>query len=89
MAKKTKYVGPKTTSGQVLAGTGVVCGAFATHANTTMQMYDNLAGTGTLIIDTTTLNIGYNDLGNVQCTVGCYVFLNGTPSVTFYTLEGE
>ncbi len=85
MAQQTTPV-RLTASGQVLAGAGVVCDMIVSDITTALsvKLYDYLSGTSTVLLNTMTFPaVGYYNLGNKECTIGCYATLVGTGSITF------
>lgn len=75
-----------TASGQVLAAPGVLKGMYVNSTNAgTVKIYDNTAGSGTVINNTITPAIGYHSLGDAACATGAYATIGGTAlDVTFY-----
>lgn len=75
-----------TVSGAVKTGKGVLVGMYVNSTNAgTVKIYDNTAGSGTVINNTITPAIGYHDLGRASFSTGCYATIGGTAlDVTFY-----
>jgi hypothetical protein len=79
-----------TGSGQVIAGVGVLSGMYVNSTSSgTVKLIDNLTGTGTVIYNTITPVIGYHNLGNINCTTGCYASLANTLDVTFHVKQSD
>ena len=83
MAQVNTYV-RLTGSGQVIAGPGVLADMYVSSTSSgTVKLYDYLSATGNVINNTITPAIGYHNLGNRNCLVGCYCATTGTIDVTF------
>jgi len=74
----------------VINGPGVLSGMYVNSTTSgTIKLYKYLSATGTAIGGTITPAIGYHNLGNIGCTVGCFASLGGTIDVTFHILDKE
>ena len=77
-----------TASGQAASGAGVLAGIFVASASLTptITVYDNTAGSGTIIINVFTPVAGttYNFL-SPRFSTGCYVVIGGTVDCTVFT----
>ena len=85
---RTRYV-HLTGSGQVLAGEGWVSSFYVNSTSSgTILLYDYLSATGTVIHNTITPAIGFHNMDNMHCLVGCYANVGGTSlDVTFKIIE--
>lgn len=91
MAQTTSYVN-LTSTGQVLAGAGTICGMYVNSTSSgTLRLLDYTSDTGTAwaLGGTMTPAAGYHDLGNVNVSRGCYVRVGGAIDVTFFTKKTD
>lgn len=76
-----------TASGQIKASAGILRGAFvASHTSGTIKIWNNTAGSGTVLVNTITLSAGtygFLDFGNLYADTGLFATLGGTIDVTF------
>lgn len=73
----------QTSSALIKTGDGFLCGVFvASGSSPTMKLYDNTAASGTVMINTTALNIGWNPCP-LHFSQGLYATLGGTIDCTF------
>lgn len=75
-----------SASGVVLTGAGRLRGMYVNSTNAgTVKIYDNTAGSGTVVNNTITPAVGYHELGNAAVGTGVYATIGGTAlDVTFY-----
>lgn len=75
-----------TASALVKTGQGVLKGMYVNSTNAgTIKLWDNTAGSGTVINNTITPAIGYHSLGDASFSTGCYATIGGTAlDVTLY-----
>lgn len=73
----------QTASALIKTGNGFICGIFvASGSSPTIKLWDSLSAAGTVIINTTSLNIGWNPCP-FCFTQGLYATLGGTVDCTF------
>lgn len=77
-----------SASGVALTGAGVLVGMYVNSTNVgTIKLWDNTAGSGTVINNTITPAIGYHDLGRCAVGTGVYATIGGTAlDVTLYVI---
>ena len=80
---------PQTTaSGVTQTGPGALTGIMVTAASATptIKIWDNIAGSGTVLVDTFTPVAGtmYN-FPDASFNIGCYISISGTVSCTVLT----
>jgi hypothetical protein len=76
--------GPMTASGVVKSGPGVIRGFYVSSTSSgTIKLYNNTAGSGTVLFDTITPAVGFHNLFDTAFNLGCYAVLGGTISVSF------
>ena len=88
---KTTFVN-LSASGVVIGGEGVLVGMYVNSTTSgTVKIYNHAsAASGSVVFNTITPAIGYHNLGNAHCTVGCYASMAGTSrDITFLVLEAE
>lgn len=74
-----------TATGAVATGAGVLSGVYVNSTTAgTIKLWDNTAGSGTVINNTFTPTVGYHDLGNVAFSTGCFATIGGTIDATFH-----
>lgn len=74
-----------SASAAVKTGFGRLVGMYVNSTSAgTVKLWDNTAGSGTVINNTITPAVGYHNLGNISFNVGLYATLGGTIDVTFY-----
>lgn len=74
-----------TASGLVKTGYGCVEGIIiASHTGGTLKLWDNTAGSGTVLVNTITFNVGehFIDLFDTPFSTGCYATIGGTADIT-------
>lgn len=75
----------KTSSALIKTGAGTLVGMYVNSTSAgTIKLWDNTAGSGTVINNTITPAIGYHNLGNTAFTTGLYATIGGTLDVTLY-----
>ena len=77
-----------TASGIVRTGPCIVIGMYVNSTNGgTVKLWDNVAGSGTVVNNTITPAIGYHRLGGANVANGLYATIGGTAlDVTFYII---
>lgn len=74
-----------TASALVKTGAGRLKGMYVNSTTSgTIKLWDNTAGSGTVINNTITPDIGYHNLGDVAFTTGLYATIGGTLDVTLH-----
>lgn len=74
-----------TASGLVKTGYGNVEGIIiASHTTGTVKLWDNTAGSGTVLVDTLSFNVGehFIDLFDAGFVTGLYATISGTANIT-------
>jgi hypothetical protein len=86
MSQVNKYSN-LSASGSVLAGAGTLSGMICNSVTTgAIDFIDNVVGTaGTYIMKGFVPTVGYHNLGNVNCILGCYASMHGTMNYTVHT----
>ena len=77
-----------SASGSILLGTGTLSGMYVNSITAgAIMFYDSLTGTSsaTKITNVITPTVGYHNLGNVNCLIGCYASMHGAMDYTTYT----
>ncbi len=75
-----------TANGQVTAGPGTIKGFYvSSHTSGTVKLWNNTAGSGTVLVNTITLAAGpqWVELGGLFASVGIYATIGGTADITF------
>lgn len=75
-----------TASGQIKASAGKLIGAVInSHSSGTIKIWDNTAGSGTVLFNTITLAVGERNINffGAYAGTGLYATLTGTIDVTF------
>lgn len=84
MSKATKYT-RLTASSLVKTGAGVLRGMYVNSTSSgTIKLWDNTAGSGTVMNNTITPAVGYHPLGHAAFNTGLYATIGGTLDVTLY-----
>lgn len=73
-----------TASGVVKPGPGCLGGFIVASGTPTVALYDNTAGSGTLILNAMQTAVGINYSIPVQFTKGCYAVITGAGDITFF-----
>lgn len=78
-----------TASGVLKSGPGTIRGFYvASHTSGTVKIWNNTAASGTVLVNTITLEEGpqWVELGGLSATTGLYATLTGTADITFAVL---
>lgn len=75
-----------TASGQLKASAGTIKGFYvSSHTSGTVKLWNNTAGSGTVLVNTITLAAGpqWVELGGLYGSTGLYATIGGTADITF------
>lgn len=75
-----------TASGALKAAPGTIKGFYvSSHSSGTVKLWNNTAGSGTVLVNTITLAAGpqWVELGGLYGSVGLYATIGGTADITF------
>lgn len=78
-----------TASGAVKSSPGTIKGFYvSSHSSGTVKLWNNTAGSGTVLVNTITLEDGpqWVELGGLYASTGIYFTLGGTADITFAVL---
>lgn len=74
-----------TASAAIKTGFGRIIGMYVNSTSAgTVKLWDNTAGSGTVINNTMTPAVGYHNLGDAAFSTGLFATIGGTIDVTFY-----
>jgi hypothetical protein len=88
--KPSKATPSVAASALIVTGPGALTGIFVTAASSTptIKLWDNTAGSGTVLIDTFTPAAGTSYyLSPMAFNTGCYITISGTVSCTVLTTK--